>query len=588
MLPRIQDVTHMVREVTEHMGMQRVKAPEFVLFDLQDAFCHWPVAKEELANCLAPSANPNKAILFRALLFGYKSAPLLMGRLSAVIGRMWQAMMEKEDGRLQIYIDDVLMILTGSDAERADKIALGLYTLKAFGVNIALRKEARGRQVQWIGVRIQLEWTGSPGRSALVYHVSKKMTEEVIQALEVWITKGMIAMRELRSVAGKLSWMAICPRVRWAVSVLFAVLKGAVRDEVTGEEDRRAAMRSDTRPKKGLVAVKRFGTTLRWIIVLLHKSEAFTLKTEPLVEAEVVLGIISDASPYGLGAMLVQVDPTTRALSIWEAMEAKVTKEEAHMLALEHGEASSQGPLEALALLRAVNTWKTELQDKPFFFRSDSVVALGMAKKLASSTPTLNFIAAELAIKLEQCRIPKVTVQHVPGVFNHEADWLSRPHQRSKEVPELLRKVKIKLLPTLKLGDFELAVNSSADHPWHSLPPHNVSVFESLGSWGSLCGVVYKRERLPLSWTPRQSVDSLSFSFCLGTAHITSKPWKDLVPETPLLLTDFATPCGHFLLFSGFALLTFSRRGVFGGNWEFTSTLESAVVPKVVFASCLN
>ena len=424
-LPRIQDVTQMAREVTEHMGTQRESAPEFVLFDLQDAFCHWPVAKEELGNCLAPSANANKAILFRALLFGYKSAPLLMGRLSAAIGRMWQAMMEKGEGRLQIYIDDALMIITGSEAERVDKISMGLYTLRAFGVNIALRKGARGRQVQGIGVRIQLEWTGSPGRSALVYQVSKKMTEEVIRALEIWITKGMISMREVRSVAGKLSWMAgICPRLRWAVSVLFAVLKGAVRDEVTGEEERRAAMRTDTRPKKGLVAVKRFGTTLRWIVVLLQKTEAFTLKTEPLVEAEVVLGIISDASPHGLGAILVQVDPTTKAMSIWEAMEAKVTREEAHMLALEHGQASSQGPLEALALLRAVNTWKSKLQDKPFFFRSDSVVALGMAKKLASSTPTLNFIAAELAIKLEQCRIPKVTVQHVPGVFNQEADWI--------------------------------------------------------------------------------------------------------------------------------------------------------------------
>lgn len=147
-LPRIQDVTQMAREVTEHMGTQRESAPEFVLFDLQDAFCHWPVAKEELGNCLAPSANANKAILFRALfralLFGYKSAPLLMGRLSAAIGRMWQAMMEKGEGRLQIYIDDALMIITGSEAERADKISMGLYTLRAFGVNIALRSRQTG------------------------------------------------------------------------------------------------------------------------------------------------------------------------------------------------------------------------------------------------------------------------------------------------------------------------------------------------------------------------------------------------------------------------------------------------------------
>ena len=242
-LPRIQDVTQMAREVTEHMGTQRESAPEFVLFDLQDAFCHWPVAKEELGNCLAPSANANKAILFRALfralLFGYKSAPLLMGRLSAAIGRMWQAMMEK--GRRP----------TSNLHRRCpdDHYWIGGRKGGQDFHGVVHTQGIRGEHC----VTVEADRSsGSVFVSNWNDQVSKKMTEEVIRALEIWITKGMISMREVRSVAAKLSWMAgICPRLRWAVSVLFAVLKGAVRDEVTGEE-RRAAMRTDTPPQEGI------------------------------------------------------------------------------------------------------------------------------------------------------------------------------------------------------------------------------------------------------------------------------------------------------------------------------------------------
>ena len=60
---------------------------ELFSIDLADAFCHWPVCQEELANCVAPHVEPDKYVVFVALLFGFKGAPLLMGRLSAAIGR---------------------------------------------------------------------------------------------------------------------------------------------------------------------------------------------------------------------------------------------------------------------------------------------------------------------------------------------------------------------------------------------------------------------------------------------------------------------------------------------------------------------
>lgn len=63
---------------------------------------------------------------------------------------------------MQIYVDDVLTLINGTDDEKANLISLGLYTMKAFGVQIALGKGERGQQVQWIGVKMLLQWPESP------------------------------------------------------------------------------------------------------------------------------------------------------------------------------------------------------------------------------------------------------------------------------------------------------------------------------------------------------------------------------------------------------------------------------------------
>ena len=109
-------------------------------------------------------------------------------------------------------------------------------------------------------------------------------------------------------------------------------------------------------------------------------------------------------------------------------------------MGLEHGESSSQGVLEALAILRAIKLWRTRLQGRAVFVRSDSVVALAMTKRLSSSTPALNHLGGELAIALEQYNVVRLVPQHVPGVMNFEPDWLSRPHDRSETVPDNLKR----------------------------------------------------------------------------------------------------------------------------------------------------
>ena len=128
---------------------------ELVGADLSDAYCHFGVANEELKNCLAPALEEDEILVFCAMLFGFKGAPLIMGRLSAALARLWQSMIMR-DGELQLYMDDPLFGIVGPRSRRRGVLAMLLYTAAAMGVNLAYHKGERGLRLCWIGV--QLEW----------------------------------------------------------------------------------------------------------------------------------------------------------------------------------------------------------------------------------------------------------------------------------------------------------------------------------------------------------------------------------------------------------------------------------------------
>ena len=109
-LPRLSDVVSMVknlksREAEFHeqlvtAGINRDRASrevgerEFILVDLADAFCHFAVASEELCHCVTPDEASEGCLLWVAMLFGYKAAPLIMARLQDSVlqsADYWQA-----------------------------------------------------------------------------------------------------------------------------------------------------------------------------------------------------------------------------------------------------------------------------------------------------------------------------------------------------------------------------------------------------------------------------------------------------------------------------------------------------------------
>ena len=108
-LPRISDVVGSLRDLyKQRLANQQTGGWQFELIsaDLADAYMHFGVHPSELQNCLAPGLKEDELVLFKAMSFGFKGAPLVMGRLSAAAMRLFQAMMPEAQGQIQCYMDD--------------------------------------------------------------------------------------------------------------------------------------------------------------------------------------------------------------------------------------------------------------------------------------------------------------------------------------------------------------------------------------------------------------------------------------------------------------------------------------------------
>ena len=450
-LPRIQDLVQGIRGMIARSedlkgilykrygdkGLENWDELEFVMIDLRDAFCHLAIDPREWRHTVTPDEAEVGALVWPAMLFGYKAAPLHMGRLASAIGRVLQSMVSAAEMTSQIYMDDIILVLRGPRKHRNHVLAMVLYILRILGVQIALEKGERGSRVKWIGTTLELQ------QAELMIGIQAKMLEEIEAEVKKWPQMGMVPLRDVRKITGKLSWIAgVVPRAKWVVNALYGTMTSVLRDEAEGLEDMRASKRADTRPKKGLVPYKRLKNPIDWLCKLMQRKDILLFRAEPFVEKKIQYGLVTDASPWGLGGMLIRLTMDGTAFEIVEAFEAEFKPEDAKMLKVEYGEASSQSVVETLAVLRGLHKWASIFKGRLILLRSDSTVALGVTKKTGSSSPQLNYLAAEISLMLELHRMQRVVVQHLRGADNKETDWLSRMHDRGDK-PKSLEGVKI-------------------------------------------------------------------------------------------------------------------------------------------------
>ena len=123
---------------------------ELVMIDISDAYMHLAVKEEEKGHCLAPALDDDHWLLFVALLFGFKTAPLTWSRVAAMVARLVQSIIPPEYGMHQVYLDDSLWALCGRLPVRNKMLACILTTMAALGLKLSLAKGARAASVTWV------------------------------------------------------------------------------------------------------------------------------------------------------------------------------------------------------------------------------------------------------------------------------------------------------------------------------------------------------------------------------------------------------------------------------------------------------
>ena len=126
------------------------------VIDIQDAFMSLGVTASELPHTLTPSLKADEYYCFCALLFGYKTAPLLWSRAAALLARLQQSLLEGHEGQHLVYLDDGLWFLQGDLHTRNLMLSIVLTTAAALGFKVSLKKGERSTQVGWIGIRMTL------------------------------------------------------------------------------------------------------------------------------------------------------------------------------------------------------------------------------------------------------------------------------------------------------------------------------------------------------------------------------------------------------------------------------------------------
>ena len=211
---------------------------------------------------------------------------------------------------------------------------------------------------------------------------------------------------------------------------MYATLKDVEKEQADGTEERRAAQREDQRKKIGLFPIKRLGGVHIWLLKLFENPIENFIRIERMKKPRVSMGIITDACPKVWGAILVKVQDTSPRVPFpVEAVEGMISENEAQLLKVEYGEASSQAVMEvmeALAIVRAVEKWGHKMRERAVLIRSDSSVALSMTKRQSSPHPSLNFLAAELTLRLEKYQVQRITLHHIMSRL-HEREGKPKP-----------------------------------------------------------------------------------------------------------------------------------------------------------------
>ena len=174
-LPRISDAVEDAMQLM-HCTTEGQQA-EWLILDFSDWFFNIP---------LHPSERKHFTLAYKGTYVGYLvqaqgsvNAPVVCGRVAALLARLSQALISPNWMRLQLYVDDPIMCVRGCSADRNRMMAAVILFWSTLGVRLAYKKASRGTQVQWIGATMTMH---DQGTTAARLEVRAK--SEIIQEIK--------------------------------------------------------------------------------------------------------------------------------------------------------------------------------------------------------------------------------------------------------------------------------------------------------------------------------------------------------------------------------------------------------------------
>jgi len=296
------------------------------------------------------------------------------------------------------------MSARGRPARRRVLFALAMWWWLSLGFPLAYHKGQRGPVVDWIGATLSVH------RDHVVARCMRSKAATFGRDCSSVARHALVRSVKLRALAGFGSWAAgIVPQVRWAVAVLWAAFRCPRPD--------------------GYVFTRQVRHALRWLIALFADGGGATLQRSIPVRPCTAGSITCDASPWGLGAILLLMTPQGLTPVAWFAipLDPAIVRR----LSARVGDCRWQSVWELLCIAVALRAWALHFCGGTAALRvkSDSRAALGAALRLASKAPTMNQIAAEIALDTALGGISVTLAEHVRAELNVEADALSRIYE---------------------------------------------------------------------------------------------------------------------------------------------------------------
>ena len=335
-------------------------------------------------------------------------------------------------------MDDPLLIVRGTSAQRSRTISLALLWVAVLGYPVAWHKSDIGTSVRWIGAHLSLD------ENEIVVSIPSDKLEDLAERTWHLCETPTASKKSVRSLCGGLAFVSglVC-FLRPFCSSLWAAL--SEKSEGCNDDAQRTSGEPTSRRKKRLpshlVFTKRFKHSLLWLTAFFSRCIGPLERRFPLSldNQAPCLHVSTDASPWGIGGVLVVNGEITSYFA------DHITELDLRRFNASVGVSDFNTIWEALAILVAVRTWRASIHCfAKFHVRSDSLSAIRALVKLSSSAPSINIIARELALDCAQLLQEPSVYEHTPGVANKLPDALSRLYAPvPSEIPAVLGNVRM-------------------------------------------------------------------------------------------------------------------------------------------------